>query len=254
MSDSILTERRGSVFVITINRPERRNAFDFATAGAMSRAVDEFEEDPALRVAVITGAGGTFCAGMDLKAFAKGDVPFVERRGVFGMINEPPTKPVIAAVEGHVLAGGFELMLSCDLVVSTTSATFGIPEVRRGLIAASGGLVELAKRIPLAIAMELALSGEAINASRAYELGLVNRLVEEGGVLDEAVATAERIADNAPLAVKASKQILIEARDWSRAEAWGKQGDISGPVFVSDDAQEGARAFTEKRPPKWRGV
>ena len=202
---------------------------------------------------MITGAGGSFCAGMDLKAFAQGDVPYVERRGVFGFINQPPTKPVVAAVEGHVLAGGFELMLACDVVISATTATFGIPEVKRGLIAASGGLVELAKRIPLAIAMELALSGEPIDASRAYELGLVNRLVEADVVLDEAVAMAERVADNAPLAVKASKQILVEARDWSGSDAWGKQGEISGSVFVSEDAQEGARAFSEKRAPKWKG-
>src|SRR5688572_27252883 len=140
MSESILTEARGPVLLITINRPERRNAFDFATADAMSRAIDAFEEDPDLRVAVLSGAGGSFCAGMDLKAFAEGDVPYVERRGVFGVINQPPAKPLVAAVEGHVLAGGFELMLACDIVVSAESATFGIPEVKRGLLAASGGL------------------------------------------------------------------------------------------------------------------
>lgn len=252
-ADLILSERRGSVLVLTINRPEVRNAFDFATADAMSRAIDRFEADDDLRAAVITGAGGTFSAGMDLKAFARGDVPYVERRGVFGVINDPPRKPLLAAVEGPALAGGFELMLVCDLVVAAGDSTFGIPEVKRGLLAASGGLIELTRRIPLAVANELAMTGEPISADRARDLGLVNQICEPGRALDEAVALANRIADNAPLAVAASKRILREASDWTNAEGFTRQGEIAGPVLTSEDAQEGARAFAERRKPKWRG-
>jgi acetyl-CoA C-acetyltransferase len=249
----ILRERRGGVLVLTINRPEVRNAFDFATAGAMSAAIDDFEADDGLRAVVVTCAGGTFCAGMDLKAFARGDVPYVERRGVFGVINEPPAKPLIAAVEGNVLAGGFELMLACDLVVAADDASFGIPEVKRGLIAASGGLIELERRLPVAVAMELALTGDPIGAERARDLGLVNELCPAGETLERSVALAERVTRNAPLAVAASKRIRREARDWSSGEAFGKQGEIAGPVLVSEDAQEGARAFAERRDPDWKG-
>ena len=253
MADPIRSERHGSVLVVTIDRPEARNAFDFATADAMSRAMDDFEADDELRAAVVTGAGGTFSAGMDLKAFARGDVPYVERRGVFGVINEPPAKPLLAAVEGPALAGGFELMLVCDLVVAASDATFGIPEVKRGLLAASGGLIELSRRLPLAIANELALTGDAVDAARARELGLVNEVCEPGAALGRAVELAERIASNAPLAVAASKRILREANDWSNAEGFGRQGEIAGPVLTSEDAQEGARAFAERRDPVWRG-
>lgn len=251
--DPIHQEVHGAVLVLTIDRPEVRNAFDFATAGAMSSAIDRFEEDNELRVAVLTGAGGVFSAGMDLKAFARGDVPYVERRGVFGVLNEPPVKPMIAAVEGPALAGGFELMLVCDLVVAASDSTFGIPEVKRGLLAASGGLIELARQLPLAIANELALTGDAIDAERARDLGLVNRVCEPGAALAEALALADRIAANAPLAVAASKRILREASDWSNAEGFGRQGEIAGPVLTSEDAQEGARAFAEHREPVWRG-
>src|SRR4051812_30054155 len=251
--DLILRERRGDVLVLTINRPEVRNAFDFATAGAMCAAIDDFEADDGLRAAVVTGAGGTFCAGMDLKAFARGDVPYVERRGVFGVINGPPAKPLIAAAEGNVLAGGFELMLACDLVVAADDARFGIPEVKRGLLAASGGLIELERRIPTAIAMEMALTGDPIDADRARELGLVNELCPAGETLDRAVDLARRVTRNAPLAVAASKRIIGEAGDWSASEAFGRQGEIAGPVLTSEDAQEGARAFAEGREPDWRG-
>jgi enoyl-CoA hydratase/carnithine racemase len=252
-SELILRERRDEVLILTINRPEVRNAFDFATAGAMSAAIDDFEADGELRAAVLTGAGGTFCAGMDLKAFARGDVPYVERRGVFGVINQPPAKPLLAAVEGNVLAGGFELMLACDLVLAADDARFGIPEVKRGLLAASGGLIELERRIPAAIAMELALTGDPIDAERARDLGLVNGLCPAGETLERTIELARRVTRNAPLAVAASKRILRESGDWSSAEAFGKQGEIAGPVLVSEDAQEGARAFAEGREPDWRG-
>ncbi len=249
----ILTERRGNVLVITINRPEVRNAFDFEAADAMSRAVDELDGDEELRVGVLTGAEGHFSAGMDLKAFERGDVPYVERRGVFGVINEPPETPLIAAVEGGALAGGFELMLACDMVVASSEAEFGIPEVRRGLLAASGALLSLPLLIPQPIAVELALTGTPITAARAAELGLVNAVTPPGAALDRALELAETIAANAPLAVKASKRILKETRGWAESERWEKQGPIVGPVLTSEDAREGARSFLERREPTWKG-
>lgn len=253
VSTAIRTEIRGETLVITIDGPGSRNAFDFAAAGAMSAAIDEYEGDPQLRAAVVTGAGGTFCSGMDLKAFARGDVPFVERRGVFGIINEPPRKPLIAAVEGDALAGGLELLLVCDLIVAARDARLGIPEVKRGLLAASGGLLGLGARIPFAVAMEMALTGEPLDAARAHQVGLVNRLAEPGAALDGALELAGLVARNAPLAVTASKRILNEAPGWPAEDAWSRQGEIAGPVLVSEDAAEGASAFAERREPRWSG-
>lgn len=246
-------ERRGNVLVLTINRPEVRNALDLATADALARGIDELEDDEELRTGVLTGAEGFFSAGMDLKAFERGDVPYVASRGIFGIVNRPPAKPLIAAVEGAALAGGFELMLACDMVVAAADTELGIPEVRRGLLAASGALLELPRRIPPAIAFELALTGEAIGAARAAELGLVNRVVAPGAALEEAIALAERIAANAPLAVLASKRVLSETLGWDADERWSRQGEIVGPVLTSEDAHEGARAFAEGRDPRWRG-
>ena len=251
--NKLLIERRGGVLVLTINRPEIKNALDFETADGIATAMDELEESDDLAAAVITGAGGFFSSGMDLAAFERGDVPYVASRGVFGVANKPPVKPLIAAVEGGALAGGFELMLACDMVVAARGARFGIPEVKRGLIAAAGALLELPKRIPPAIATELALTGEPIDADRAAHLGLVNRVTEPGTALDGAIELAETIAANAPLAVVASKRVLRETLEWPAAEAWGKQGEIAGPVLTSADAKEGARAFVEKRAPKWTG-
>lgn len=254
MSDELVKlDVRGEVLVATIDRPDVRNALDFATADALSRAIDRLEAEDGLRVGILTGAGGVFSSGMDLHAFQRGDVPYVARRGIFGIVNQPPTKPFIAAVEGYALAGGFELMLACDLVVAASDAQFGIPEVRRGVLAASGALMHLPARIPLAIALEMALTGESIDAERAASLGLVNRVVEPGAALDAAVSMAETIARNAPMAVRASKRILYETRGWPAEEAWAKQGDIAGPVLTSEDAQEGPRAFTEGREPDWLG-
>jgi enoyl-CoA hydratase len=253
MGDKLRTERRGTVLVLTIDRPEVKNALDFETADAIATAIDELEESEELRTAVITGAGGFFSSGMDLAAFERGDVPYVAGRGVFGVANDPPAKPLIAAVEGGALAGGFELMLACDMVVAASGSRFGIPEVRRGLIAAAGALLELPKRIPPAIAMELALTGEPVDADRAAHLGLVNHVTEPGRALEEAVALAQRIAANAPLAIVASKRVMRETLGWSAEEAWGKQGEIAGPVLTSEDAREGARAFVEKRDPDWKG-
>lgn len=246
-------DRGGGVLTITIDRSDVRNALDFATADGICRGIDELEGDPDLRVAILTGAGGYFSSGMDLRAFERGDVPYVAGRGIFGVVNDPPTKPLIAAVEGGAMAGGFELMLACDMVIAAAGAQLGIPEVRRGLLAASGALLELPKMIPPAIAAELALTGEPIGAERAAALGLVNRVCEPGDALRAAGELADAIAANAPLAVAASKRILAETLDWSPEEAWGKQGEIAGPVLTSADAKEGARAFVDKRPPRWAG-
>jgi enoyl-CoA hydratase len=252
-SSPVLTEQDGRVLVITMNRPEVRNAFNLAQADALSAAIDQLESSDDLAVGVLTGAGKCFSAGMDLKAFATGEVPFVEKRGIFGLAQGLPTKPLIAAVEGMALAGGFEVMMCCDLVIAAQDAQLGIPEVRRGLLAAAGGLMNLPKRIPYVAAMELALTGEPIDGGRAAELGLVNRAVPPGEALSEAMAMGKVIAQNAPLALAASKEIIGKTSDWTSENAWQRQGEIAGPVLVSEDAQEGARAFAEKRDPVWRG-
>jgi enoyl-CoA hydratase len=251
--EAVLSERRGGVLVITINRPEARNAVNGAVAEGMAAALDELDADDALRVGVVTGAGGYFSAGMDLKAFVTGERPYAGDRGFAGITQRAARKPLIAAVEGFALAGGFEIALACDLIVAARDARFGIPEVKRSLVAAAGALLRLPKRIPYHLAMELALTGEPIGAGRAYEIGIVNRLADPGGALDAALELAQAIEKSAPLALIASKQIIQQAPDWSEAEGWAKQGEISGPVFVSEDAREGATAFAEKREPIWRG-
>ena len=253
MSDEVLTEERDGVLVVSLNRPEARNAVNEALATAVAEAMERLDESPHLRVGVITGTGGMFCAGMDLKAFVRGEHPVVEGRGFAGLVERPPAKPLIAAVEGYALAGGFEIVLACDLVVAAEGATFGIPEVRRGLVAAGGGLLRLPRRIPYHQAMELALLGSHVSASRMRELGLVNRLVPNGTALDAALELAAEIAANGPLALVASKQIIVESADWTEAEAWRKQDAIARPVGTSADAREGATAFAEKRPPVWQG-
>ena len=202
---------------------------------------------------MLTGAGGTFCAGMDLKGFLTGDLPFVDDRGFGGITQRPPRKPIIAAVEGYAVAGGFELTLACDLVVAGESARFGVPEVKRGLVAAAGAAMLLPQRIPPAIALEMLLTGEPITAARAAELGLVNRVTGDGGALDGALELAAAIAANGPLAVATSKQIAVASTEWSLAERWDKQSELVLPIFGSEDAQEGAKAFGEKRPPVWKG-
>jgi len=223
-------------------------------AEGMAAAMDELDSDDALRVGIVTGAGGYFSAGMDLKAFASGEgSPYAGDRGFAGITQRAARKPLIAAVEGFALAGGFEIALSCDLIVAARDARFGVPEVKRSLVAAAGALLRLPKRIPYHLAMELALTGEPIGAERAYEIGIVNRLTDTGGSLDAAVELARVMEKNAPLALIASKQIVKHAVDWTEEEGWAKQGEISGPVFVSEDAREGATAFAEKREPVWRG-
>ncbi|GEP33589.1 enoyl-CoA hydratase [Nocardioides szechwanensis] len=246
-------EQRDGVQVITINRPEARNALNGAVARGIAAAIDELEDSSDLRVAVLTGAGGTFCAGMDLKAFLTGDVPLVEGRGLGGLTEAPPRKPLIAAVEGYAVAGGFELLLACDLVVASETAMFGVPEVKRGLVAAAGAALLLPQRIPQAIALEMLMTGASIDAARAAQLGLVNRLTPEGGALAGALELAAQVAANGPLAVAVSKQIARSAPDWTLEEGWRRQTELMMPVFTSEDAQEGATAFAEKRPPVWKG-
>lgn len=249
----VLVERRGHITVITINRPHARNAIDLATALGIERALDAYEADPDARIAVLTGAGGFFSAGMDLKAAARGEVPVTEQRGILGIVGRPPAKPLIAAVEGPALAGGCELALCADLIVAAQDSTFGIPEVKRGLVAVGGGVLRLPQRIPRAVAMEMALTGDPITAARAADLGLINEIAAPGHALDTALALAERIAVNAPLSVAASKRIIDESPDWPSGEAFDRQGRIAATALSSEDAGEGVRAFAEKRPPVWRG-
>ncbi|HTI20929.1 MAG TPA: crotonase/enoyl-CoA hydratase family protein [Kutzneria sp.] len=253
MSDEVLTEYADGVAVITINRPSARNAVDRAVAEGLAAAVDELDRREDLVVGIVTGAGGTFCAGMDLKAFVRGEFPTVEGRGFGGITQQPPVKPLIAAVEGYALAGGLEIALSCDLIVASSEAKFGIPEVKRGLVAAGGGVLRLPSRLPYHVAMELALTGGFLDAARAHHFGFVNRLSAAGEALAVARSLAAEIAANGPLAVRATKQVIVESRDWAAAEAFSRQEAITGPVFASSDAREGAQAFAEKRGPRWTG-
>ncbi|MFF8766627.1 crotonase/enoyl-CoA hydratase family protein [Nocardiopsis dassonvillei] len=253
MSDEVLYTAEDGVAVITINRPQVRNAVNAAVAARVAEALDDLDARKDLSVGIITGAGGTFCAGMDLKAFMRGEVPLVEGRGFGGFAERPPRKPLIAAVEGYALAGGFEAVLACDLVVAAEDARFGIPEVKRGLVAGAGGLLRLQHRIPRNIAMELALTGDFVETPRLAELGLVNRVTASGGALEGARELAARITANGPLAVRVSKEVITSSGDWSTERMWEKQNELTGPVFVSHDAMEGAAAFAEKRAPVWRG-
>jgi enoyl-CoA hydratase len=253
MDDSLLVERRESVLVLTINRPAVRNALDKDVSVRIAAALDELEGDPELRVGILTGAGGVFSSGMDLKAFGEGALPVVEGRGLAGFVEAPPEKPLIAAVEGYAVAAGFEVMLACDLTVAARDARFGLPEVRRGLIASGGGLIRLPRRIPRAAALELALTGEMIDASRAADLGLVNRLVDPGDALAGALALATTIAANAPLAITSTKRVVDFAVEGDEADAWRRQVEVTQEIFTSEDAEEGASAFLEKRGPVWNG-
>jgi enoyl-CoA hydratase len=257
MSDSpddvVLIERRGAVQVITINRPQAKNALDAAVARRVADAVDELDGSDELRAAVLTGAGGFFSAGMDLKAFLRGETPAIEGRGLCGITRTPPRKPLIAAVEGGALAGGFELVLACDLVVAARGARFGVPEVKRSLVAAGGAALLLPQRMPRAVALELLLTGDPIDAERAAAVGLVNRVVDDGTAVDAAVELAGTIAANGPLAVAATKQVVQSLPSWTPEEMWERQDEIVRPVFASEDAREGSTAFAERRPPVWRG-
>jgi len=249
MSAAVRAEVEGDVLVVTIARPQARNAVNLAVAEGIAAALDRLDGDDGLRAGVLTGDGGTFCAGMDLKAFVAGERSYVEGRGFAGIVQGPPRKPLIAAVEGWALAGGFEVALACDLIVAARDARFGIPEVKRGLVAAGGALIRLPRRIPYHLAMELALTGDPISAERAAGLGIVSRLTEPGEALVAALELAGTIAANGPLAVDATKRLLVA----DEGDAWERQAEIVAPVFASEDAREGSVAFAEKRPPVWRG-
>jgi enoyl-CoA hydratase len=250
---AVLTERRDGVLVITINRPEVRNAVNEAVSAGIAAALDELDGDDGLTVGVLTGGGGFFCAGMDLGAFVAGEQPWIEGRGFAGLTQRAARKPLIAAIEGFAVAGGLEIALSCDLIVAASGAKMGIPEVKRGLIAAGGGVLRLPRRMPYHVAMELALTGDVLPAERFHAFGIVNRLAEPGAALDTALELAATVAANAPLALMGAKRILQEQQDWSREEMWERQEAIVGPVMASADAKEGANAFKERRAPQWQG-
>jgi enoyl-CoA hydratase len=249
----VLIERDGRIQIITLNRPDARNAVNRALAEGIAGGLEELDSDDGLSVGVLTGAGGGFCAGMDLKAFVKGETPYVGDRGFAGIAQRSSRKPLIAAIEGFAVAGGLEVALACDLIVAGRSAKLGIPEVKRSLVAAGGALLRLPRRIPEGAAMELALTGDPITAERGYELGLVNRLADDGGALEAARELARTIAANGPLALAATKKVMQERHAWPEEEFWQRQGEITGPVFTSEDAKEGATAFSEKRDPEWKG-
>ena len=252
MSEELATRVEDEILVITMNRPEARNAMNKTVAEGIAEALDRLDAEPALRVAILTGAGGTFCSGMDLKGFLRGESPVVKGRGFGGLVLKPPVKPLIAAVDGYALAGGLELMIACDLVVASAGAKFGIPEAKRGLAAGAGGLMRLPDQIPYRVAMELALTGNFIDVERAMALGLINR-ISEGPAIDGAMALAREITDNGPAAVRVSKQIISESRGWPQGERWERQDALLPEVFQSPDAREGAAAFAEKRKPNWTG-
>lgn len=252
MSDrAAIVERFGSTLVVTLNQPLRRNAVNLEMAHKVAEAMDELDNDATLRVGIITGAGEHFCSGMDLKEFAAGRRPVVPGRGFAGLTERPPAKPLIAAVEGAALAGGFEIALSCDLVTAGESAYFGLPEVKRGLIASAGGLLRLPARVPANVASAVALTGELISAQEAKGFGLVNRLVNDGLALEAALGVAEVIAVNGPLAVRATKHALTLGEGRPLAEAFALQSELAHEVRSSAEAHEGALAFIEKRSPTW---
>jgi enoyl-CoA hydratase len=248
----VLTEVDGNVLIVTINRPDAKNAMTKAAAEGIAAAMDRLDAETNLRVAILTGAGGTFCSGMDLKGFLRGELPMAQGRGFGGLTQWTPKKPVIAAVDGYALAGGMELAAACDLIVASASAKFGIPEAKRGLAATAGGLIRLPRQIPPRIAMELALTGDFITAQRAYEIGFINQ-ISEGPSLDAAKALAARIAENGPLSLIGSKGVIRDSHEWTDAEMWSKQGVYTNSIFASQDAREGSAAFAEKRKPNWQG-
>jgi enoyl-CoA hydratase len=249
MANEILTETRGRIRIITLNRPKAKNSVNTALGLALVEAIEALDGDDELTVGVLTGADGGFSAGMDLKAFATEGMP----EGFDRFLRGGSQKPLIAAVEGFALAGGLEIALTCDLIVAAKDVKLGIPEVKRGLFAAGGGLFRLPNRVPYGVAMEMALTAEPISAEQGREFGLVSRIAEPGNALGVALELAELIARNAPLGVAASKQIIRLSAGLTEEEGWAVQGPFSGKVFTSEDAREGPRAFAEKREPKWQG-
>jgi enoyl-CoA hydratase len=252
-TDEVIVETDARIMVVTINRPQQRNAMTKAAAERIAAAMEELDSKPEIAVAVLTGSGGSFCAGMDLKRFAAGELPRIPGRGFVGLTEAPPAKPLIAAVEGWALGGGFEVVLACDMVVAARGARFGLPEVKRGLVARGGGALRLPRRMPRAVALQLLLTGEPLDAATGHHFGLVNEVVEDGQALPAARALAGKIAANAPLAVAATKRIAVESEDWPSGKLFAKQIPIVEPVFASADAAEGAAAFAERRAPVWTG-
>ena len=249
----VLTERHNGVLTITINRPAQKNAVNRDVAVAVASALDLLDSDPLLSVGVLTGAGGTFSAGMDLKAFANGQTPILPGRGFGGVTQAVVRKPLIAAVEGWALGGGFEMALGCDLIVAAEDAKFGLPEVKRGLIAGEGGVIRLPQRIPYHVALKVLLTGEPLSAVDAKQYGLVSELTAPGGALQQAQELAQRIAGNAPLALARVKEVLRETQGLNDTEAFKRQAEDASDLLHSEDAHEGALAFAEKRAPVWRG-
>jgi enoyl-CoA hydratase len=251
----VVVEVLEHVLVLTLDRPEARNAVDGPTTRAVEAAVDRLEDDPQLRVGVLTHTGTTLSAGADLKVVAAGDVrEIVTARGGFcGLCTRQRTKPIVVAVDGAAVGGGLELVLACDVVVASTASRFGLPEVRRGLVAASGGTFRLARAIGRHAALDLALTGEDLPAERAYQLGLVTRLTEPGRARDEAITVARRIAANAPLAVQESRRLIDAALDHDEATLRGLAREVDRRIRATEDAREGPLAFAEKRPPRWLG-
>lgn len=249
MADTVLTERRGRVLLVTLNRPDARNAINGELTEGLIGAMEELDDDEGLTAAVLTGAGKGFCSGMDLKAFAASGPP----RGLTRILEQGAVKPMIAAIEGFAMAGGLELALTCDLLVAARGAKLGIPEAGVGLFAAGGGLFRLPQRVPYGVAMEMALTADPITAEQAFEYGLVTRLADPGQAVDVALALAERIARNAPLAVATSKRLIRASQGCTEGEFWAMQKPQIPGVFGSEDAKEGPRAFAEKRAPVWSG-
>jgi enoyl-CoA hydratase len=252
MSEQVLVSVANGVLEVTINRPEAKNAMTKAAAEAIAAAMDRLDAEDDLRCAILTGAGGTFCSGMDLKGFLSGEYPVAGDRGFGGLTSWTPKKPIIAAVDGYALAGGMELAIACDMIVASKGAKFGIPEAKRGLVAGGGGVVQLPRLLPRPLAMELALTGDPITAERAHELGLVN-LVTDGPAIEGARELAQRVAANGPLALIASKGIIRDSWGWADKDVLPNQTPYIGNVFASDDAREGATAFAQKRKPEWKG-
>lgn len=252
-NDEVLVDRDGTTLVLTVNRPHQRNAINAAVSAALADAFQVLDSTAGLAVAVIQGADGTFSSGMDLKAFARGERAAVDGRGFAGLVEAPPAKPVIAAVEGWAIGGGFEMVLACDLAVAGRGARFGLPEVRRGLVARGGGAFRLPRRLPLAVAMEVLLTGEPLTAARAEHFGLVNRVVDDGTSLEHALELAGLVARNAPLAVRATKRVAVESADWPLREGFIRQRPYLDEIFSSDDAREGAAAFRDRRAAVWTG-
>ena len=249
----LLREEQDGLLILTVNRPHVRNAIDAELARQIGTTLEAFDQDDRLRVAIITGAGDGFSSGMDLGAFGRGSKPSYADRGFAGMTRRSADKPLIAAVEGYAVAGGFEMAIACDLIVASSAARFALPEAQRGLVAAAGALLRLPRRMPYHLVMELALTGDFISAERLHALGVVNRLTEPGSALDAAIALARRVMDAGPLAVAATKRILVEQQDWTLADMWSRQDVYFRAAVDTEDAREGAAAFKERRKPQWKG-